>query len=480
MQLRKIVVALLALLLAGAVMVPCVRAAADDANTGNQDHIIIPISISNNAQEKSDLNRTTEQKIRLLTPVPSSNLKNVKVPKQIESTEKQNGEFTDQDWAFLRKSMTDLTEKEQDQLITEMKKIQNHTSSLSQDEQTKVIAKIGNYIVIATEGGNSLKMPGQPGHYQLSMAVSQNLGTLTSSHATTLGDYAFWPDDHYDQPPLGQILNRHSWVLDGTSVPFFDNYGPDSGLYYITGARTDFNNYLSDDAYIDIGKSIHFTEDMGCPYHTTGGALPQHMAYENWIMTNWTTLGLDSAIQVSEYYPVTDPVAQAKELADFSHQFLSFFTYEINNDPNWQTNADMIYYTQVLFTETEKMTIGMVQYANKFDSPDTAGSNSVAINDIQTSYAYINSIGDSAADTVSFTITHPDASQLEIWVSSRQDSSYPYTDYKVWDRQPIGGSPFTFTIQATGFVNYHDWRLIVKDNVAGSTGTIDEFSININ
>jgi subtilisin-like proprotein convertase family protein len=73
-----------------------------------------------------------------------------------------------------------------------------------------------------------------------------------------------------------------------------------------------------------------------------------------------------------------------------------------------------------------------------------------------------------------------DASQLEIWVSSRQDSSYPYTDYKVWDRQPIGGSPFTFTIQATGFVNYHDWRLIVKDNAAGSTGTIDEFSININ
>ena len=211
-------------------------------------------------------------------------------------------------------------------------------------------------------------------------------------------------------------------------------------------ARTDFNSYLTDNAYVDIGKGLHFMEDMGCPYHTTAGALPQHVAYENWIMSNWNTLGLDSAIQVSEYYPVTDPVAQAKELADFSHQFLSFFTYEINNDPNWQTNADMIYYTQVLFAETEKMTIGMVQYANKFDSPDTAGSNSVAINDMQTSYAYINSVGDSASDTISFTITHPDASQLEIWVSSRQNSGYPYTDYKVWDRQPIGGSPFTFTI----------------------------------
>ena len=131
-------------------------------------------------QEKSVVNGTTEQNIKILVPVPSSNLKKVKVPKQIESVEKQQGGFTDQDWAFLKKSMTDLTEKEQDQLIAEMKKIQNHTSSLSPDEQTKVIGKIGKYIVIATEGGNSVKMPGQPGHYQLSMAVSQNLGTLTS------------------------------------------------------------------------------------------------------------------------------------------------------------------------------------------------------------------------------------------------------------------------------------------------------------
>jgi len=479
MNMRKIRIGLFALLLAVVAFVPFVSA-TDSSMTGNQHVKIIPVSIVNNAQEKILVNTTTGQNIKTLVPVPSSNLKKVKVPKQIGSAEQQESGFTDQDWAFLKKSMTDLTEKEQDQLITEMKKIQNHTSSLSPDEQTKVIVKIGKYIVIATEGGNSVKMPGQPGHYQLSMAVSQNLGTLTGTHATSLGDYASWADDNRGQPPLGQIENRHSWVLDGTGIPLFDNYGPDSAAYYTTAARNDFNSYLTDNAYVDIGKGLHFMEDMGCPYHTTGGALPQHVAYENWIMSNWNTLGLDSAIQVNEYYPVTDPSAQAKELADFSHQFLSFFNYEINNDPNWQTNADMIYYTQVLFAETEKITIGMVQYANKFDSPDTAGSNSVAINDIQTSYAYINGIGDSASDTISFTITHPDASQLEIWVSSRPNSSYPYTDYKVWDRQPIGGSPFTFTIQATGFVNYHDWRLIVKDNAAGSTGTIDEFSININ
>lgn len=480
MNLRKIGVVLLALSLAGMAIVPMVSA-ADQVSTGNQDIKTIPMSIVNSAQEKRIANGTTEQNIKILVPVPSSDLKKIKVPDQIESANSRNGMFTDKDWAAIKKAMTDLPKKEQERLIAEMKKILNHTSTLSPDEQEKVIGTVGKYIIIVTEGENSVKWAGQPGHYQLSMAVSQNLGTLTSAHATSLGDYASWADDNRGQPPLsGLIQNRHSWVLDGIGVPGMDNYGPDSGAYYTTASRTNFNSYLTDDAYVDIGKGLHFMEDMGCPYHTTAGSLLEHVAYEDWIMNNWNTLGLDSAIQVNEYYAVTDPVAQAKELADFSHQFLSFFTYEINNDPNWQTNADMIYYTQVLFAETEKMTIGMVQYANKFDSPDTAGSNSVAINDMQTSYAYINSVGDSASDTISFTITHPDASQLEIWVSSRQDSSYPYTDYKVWDRQPIGGSPFTFSITATGFVDYHDWRLIVKDNATGSTGSIDEFSININ
>ena len=52
MKLRKISIALLALLLAGMAMVPCVSAAADSAMTGNQDVKIIPISISNNASGK--------------------------------------------------------------------------------------------------------------------------------------------------------------------------------------------------------------------------------------------------------------------------------------------------------------------------------------------------------------------------------------------------------------------------------------------
>jgi len=480
MQLRKIIIALLALLLAGVVIVPCVSA-AENADTGNQDTIVIPISISNNASEKNDLNSTIAKKIKLLTPVPLSNLKKIKVPKLNESAEQQKEIFSDRNWAFIKKTMTDLTEKEQDQLITEMKKILNNTSSLNLDEQNKISLKFGKYILLATEGEPSVKWPNVPGHYQLSMAVSQYISTMTPAHATTLGDYADWADDHWEQPPLVPsplfIQNRHSWVLDGAGVPLADNYGPDSAMYFLSAARTDSNNYLSDDAYIDIGIGLHYVEDLGCPYHTTALSPLEHIDYENWVMGNWATpLDMDTALQVTEYYPVTDPVAQSKELAELSHQFLPFFNDKINNDPNWKTDPEMIYYTRNLFAETEKMTIGMVLYASKFESPDTIGSNSVAVNDLQTSYAYINSIGGSPSNRFFFEMSHPDASELEIWVSARPDSAYSYTDYKVWDRGSIGGSEFSFSIAASGFEDYHDWKLTVKDNTAGNTGSITEFS----
>ena len=71
--------------------------------------------------------------------------------------------FSDRDLALIRKSMTDLTEKEQDQLITDWKKILNNTSSLSPGEQQWVSMKMGYYIINATEGGKPVKLPDRPG-----------------------------------------------------------------------------------------------------------------------------------------------------------------------------------------------------------------------------------------------------------------------------------------------------------------------------
>jgi hypothetical protein len=161
MQLQKIVTALFTLLLAGMVFGSCVGA-MDNADTRNQDIIVIPITISNNASEKSDLNNTTGQEIKPFNPAPSSNMKRIKAPTLNESAEKKTDIFSDRDWAIIRKSMTDLTQKEQDQLITEWKMILNNTSPLSHEEQQWVSMKMGCYIINATDGGKPQILPDRP------------------------------------------------------------------------------------------------------------------------------------------------------------------------------------------------------------------------------------------------------------------------------------------------------------------------------
>ena len=162
MQLQKIVPALLSLLLVGMFFGPCVSA-ADSADIGNQDAIVITLSISNNASEKSDLNCTTGTDGNPFNSVPLSNMKKITVPKVNESAEKKTDIFSDRDWAFIRKSMTDLTEKEQDQLIADWKMILNHTSSLSHEEQQWVSMKMGYYIINATDRGKPQILPDRPG-----------------------------------------------------------------------------------------------------------------------------------------------------------------------------------------------------------------------------------------------------------------------------------------------------------------------------
>ena len=161
MQIKKVIIALLSLLLVGVVIGPCVGA-VDNADTGNPDTIVITLSISNNASEKSDLNRTTGKEGKPFISAPSSNLKKIIVPKVNESAEKKTDIFSDRDWAIIRKSMTDLTEKEQDLLITDWKMILNNTSSLSHEEQQWVSMKMGCYIINATDGGKPQILPDRP------------------------------------------------------------------------------------------------------------------------------------------------------------------------------------------------------------------------------------------------------------------------------------------------------------------------------
>jgi len=156
-QIKSLIIrtSLLALLAAAMVMMPVVSA-ANNTDSRNQEPIIISMTISNNAQNTGDPNRTTGQTVKPLNPVPVSNLKKIKVPDQIELTESQKESNTDRDWEYIKKSMTDLTKEEQDRLVSEMKMIRDNTSTLTPAEQYNVSYRIGYYLINATERGKPL------------------------------------------------------------------------------------------------------------------------------------------------------------------------------------------------------------------------------------------------------------------------------------------------------------------------------------
>ena len=437
--------------------------------------------------EKTDNGKTITQTLTLYKngtvvtgPVESGSknariLNGVKIPQSWKNLSVEKHELTEEDWKFLRDSMTDLSEEEKDKLLNEFKKIIEGRSKLPKEDQTKICQKVGHYILEATEGSEIQPKwyNGNSGHEGISRAVGSNMEYITSGHVNTLGSYSRWADDNRDQPPFTSLVeNRHSWVINDLYVPYYDNYGPDSCEYFMDFARTNFAQYDVDSAYVNIGKGLHYIEDLGCPFHTTGseGQL-YHTAYENWVSSHWSQL--ESATDVDTYYIIDDPSEDAKLLANFSRQYIDPICYIMYFDSDWQNSTDLINCTRTLISETEKMTIGMDVYASKFESPNTIGSNSVPIRDFQTSYAYINNTACSESMVFQVTTEHTYVGDLEVWIGRWDPSSSTYLEQKIWDHQ--GGSNLQLSVHVEGLQNVHNWRLRVVDNAAGDEGSITEF-----
>ena len=387
---------------------------------------------------------------------------------------------TDRDWEFLNSSLKSLPEKERNYLIIEVKKIYSGTSELSIEEQTKVLEQVGHYLITATEGSDpSIKWNGVNGHWQMSTTAGNLLHYITATHVNTLGDYSYWADEseNRDEPPIGVIANRHSWVIGEPGVPGCDNYGPDSCEYYMDLARSNFDQYDTNAAYVNVSKGLHFIEDLSCPFHTSAvtGQL-HHIGYESWASSNWSLL--ESAMQVDSYYIINDPSEDSKYLAQFSHQYLQEIC-NIMNTPGWESSQQLVDlladYSRAMIRESEMMTMGMLVYSTKFESPDTLGGNGVPIFDNSTSYAYINNIACSDNLYQTFQITHTNIGDLEIWLGLKTDSSPTYSEAKVWDRQGEGTENLALTIGIQNFQDIHDWRLRVKDNAGGDEGSIETF-----
>lgn len=181
--------------------------------------------------------------------------------------------ISEEEWKFIDSIITDMSPEEKEEFIAELELIFEGTSTLPIEMQQKVISRFGGYLINATEGQSGGPAPlwmEYGGHDRMSEADGVNLGYVTENHINTLMDYSIWADENRMQPPLPLLVqNRHSWVFNDTPIPFCDNYGPDSLEYFTSEAKTNFNNYNTEAAYVSIAKGLHYIEDLGNPFHTS-------------------------------------------------------------------------------------------------------------------------------------------------------------------------------------------------------------------
>ena len=254
-------------------------------------------------------------------------------------------------------------------------------------------------------------------------------------------------------------------------------------------ARANFNNYDVSLAYVDMGKALHYIHDLGCPFHTSAAfGQAWHMSYEEWASNNWEN-GLETATDVNYFYIINDPSEYAKFLAGISAPYLDDICFIINL--MWITDCqfcnhleicphccttrqhlygDLVGITRELIAETMKFTIGMIVYATNFESPNTIGLNSVPISDNQISYVHIDNVAYSNRMLLPIRIDHTYIGDLEIWIGWKDDSSYTYTEVKIWNQEGGSADNLAINLWVHDFQNTHDWRLRVSDTAAGNEG----------
>lgn len=404
----------------------------------------------------------------------------VEIPRIDPSDQSFNEGIGDNEWNWLESIMFDLSKEDRSKLVCEFRKIMNNTSTLPAEEQNAIIHEVTEYVIIATEGRSDSKWGSAHGY--LSTAAGRNARYVTPSHNQTLWNEAWWADqkENRDEPTaLGVTLNRHSWIIGvEPGFPYCDNYGPDSLEYYLDEARNEFEAYDVNSAYTSIGRGLHFIEDLGCPFHTsTLYGQAHHLNYESWASNHWSEI--ESATEVSEYYIINDPSEDSKYLAQFSNQYVQPICDILNFDPDWENNQDLVDITCNLITETEKMTLGMLVYATKYECPQTTGSNSVSIDDLSTAYAYIDNVACTENMYLPIQIEHTYIGDLEIWIGWKYDQSSDYTEAKVWDHEGGSGDALNLIVKLTNFEDIHDWRLRVVDSSAGDEGRIKDFFLLI-
>jgi hypothetical protein len=391
MQLRQIVIALLALLLAGAVMVPMVS--ADEQPSSGQMIELNPETDTQGFVAVDVIN--IDPAIRAATPyfgilvLSDEGKKNFLQPLEaISVTSGSNALITSDNKIEIRNRLSDIWKKYP--VISETKKgdagYPSYGGTITTitfasqvldarltDEENEFLRQTESVINSASGHmqGNSItpKWVGSPSHQRISYWAAQK---ESFPFPDTVGSYSIIPDTWYDASPEPFHTVFHS--LDHYYSPAGIGGAPANTQSFVATAHS---NYLQGSAHYstaaaNLGYACHFIEDVGNPMHT-GYETQQysdpwiHSNYETYVGNRWYSSDFDFVVSNNNiaYYD-TNWNQQTKDLAGYTNGYLdTIYTKIRNKGPSWDlaqdTSIDAV--TQNVIQKTTKYTNGLALYA---------------------------------------------------------------------------------------------------------------------
>ena len=248
---------------------------------------------------------------------------------------------------------TAINAQEKRLLIRQLKDVWSSRSTLSESRKKQILTRVGEVLLQSSDQGPTAQWIGScytgwpyP-HNDMARVAGQKMG-LSSNYVAILYNNAGTPDcwaysiDHY--------------ALTGA---------PENTRDYAVRARYFIKNGNPDLGYTYLAYSMHFMSDMSVPFHYFYGWPSQHVAYEDYVKTDWNSgQRYFNTIQTNNYYYITDPYASAYNLARYSNQYLAYIVSAMSK-PGWQNDPALVQDTRDCLLQGERYDMGLVNYATR-------------------------------------------------------------------------------------------------------------------
>jgi hypothetical protein len=227
-------------------------------------------------------------------------------------------------------------------------------SPISMDKLERTLLNVGRAL-FGQDPSISIRQFGMPVHQDMAKIAGQKMG-LGSAECNELFDHADDPDG------WGTFCIDH-YALTGA---------PGEAERLADAARAKLSVGDWHGGFSFLAYAMHFMTDMTVPYHYVYEGLLYHEPYESYVANNWAAAadfagsGFKSdATSPTYYYVITDVSDATMDLAEYSHQYLSYINNQMAHNPSWKQDSNVIAYTRNCIREGTKYNWGLADYVTR-------------------------------------------------------------------------------------------------------------------